>query len=202
MEVVRRTMDTYNTRDLAAYLDTLSESVRFQSGFSAMDRVYRGHDDLRRYFAELDEVWSRYEMRMRSPPPTRLSLPARTGSAVLPGTRLRSCRRQRTRRSQVPQRSRTAKYTLDRHGRPDRHWSNPEPAARVGDSNVLRRAIVGVARNVPEQMWFTVYVAVPDGVHALAAMPWYYLLGSRPIVKGKSQTASPSAPSAATARIG
>jgi ketosteroid isomerase-like protein len=26
--------------------------------------IYRGHDDLRRYFAELDEVWSRYEMRL------------------------------------------------------------------------------------------------------------------------------------------
>ena len=61
VEVVRRTMDAYNTRDLPAYFDTLSESVRFQSRFSAMDRVYCGHDDLRRYFAELDEVWSRLE---------------------------------------------------------------------------------------------------------------------------------------------
>ena len=65
VEVVRRTMDAYNTRDLPAYLATLSESVRFQSRFSAMDRLYRGHDDLRRYFAELAEVWSRYEMRVR-----------------------------------------------------------------------------------------------------------------------------------------
>ena len=64
MEVVRRTMDAYNTRDLSAYFDMISESVRFQSRFSAMGRVYRGHDDLRRYFAELDEVWSRYEMRV------------------------------------------------------------------------------------------------------------------------------------------
>ena len=64
VEVVRRTMDAYNTRDLPAYFDLLSESVRFQSRFSAMGRVYRGHDDLRRYFAELDEVWSRYEMRV------------------------------------------------------------------------------------------------------------------------------------------
>jgi ketosteroid isomerase-like protein len=65
VEVVRRTMDAYNTRDLPAYFDTLSESVRFESRFSAMDRVYCGHDDLRRYFAELDEVWSRYEMRVQ-----------------------------------------------------------------------------------------------------------------------------------------
>ena len=64
VEVVRRTMDAYNTRDLRAYFDMVSESVRFRSRFSAMDRVYRGHDDLRRYFAELDEVWSRYEMRV------------------------------------------------------------------------------------------------------------------------------------------
>ena len=27
-------------------------------------RVYRGHNDYRRYFAELDEAWSRYEMKM------------------------------------------------------------------------------------------------------------------------------------------
>ena len=64
VEVVRRTMDAYNTRDLPAYFDMISESVRFQSRFSAMGRVYHGHDDLRRYFAELDEVWFRYEMRV------------------------------------------------------------------------------------------------------------------------------------------
>jgi ketosteroid isomerase-like protein len=64
VEAVRRTMDAYNTRDLRAYFDMLSESVRFRSRFSAMGRVYRGHDEVRRYFAELDEVWSRYEMRV------------------------------------------------------------------------------------------------------------------------------------------
>ena len=64
VEVVRRTMDAYNARDLPAYFDMLSESVRLQSRFSAMGHVYHGHDDLRRYFAELDEVWSRYEMRV------------------------------------------------------------------------------------------------------------------------------------------
>ncbi len=66
VEVVRRTMDAFNTRDLPAYFDMISESVRFRSRFSAMGRVYRGHGDLRRYFAELDEVWSRYEMRVLS----------------------------------------------------------------------------------------------------------------------------------------
>ena len=65
LELVRRNNDAYNARDLDAYLDTVAESVRFESRFSAMDSViYRGHDDLRRYFAELDEVWSRYEMRL------------------------------------------------------------------------------------------------------------------------------------------
>ncbi|MEA2418735.1 MAG: hypothetical protein QOE60_941 [Thermoleophilaceae bacterium] len=44
----------YNARDLTAYLDTVSESVKFESRFSAMDRVvYRGHDDLRHYFVEI-----------------------------------------------------------------------------------------------------------------------------------------------------
>jgi ketosteroid isomerase-like protein len=65
LEIVRRNNDAYNARDLTAYLETVAESVRFESRFSAMDRViYRGHDDLRRYFVELDEVWSRYEMQL------------------------------------------------------------------------------------------------------------------------------------------
>jgi ketosteroid isomerase-like protein len=65
VEIVRRNNDAYNRRDLDAYLDTLAETVTFRSRFSAMDRrVYRGRDDLRRYFAELDEVWSRYEMNL------------------------------------------------------------------------------------------------------------------------------------------
>jgi ketosteroid isomerase-like protein len=65
LELVRRNNDAYNARDLDRYLETVAESVRFESRFSAMDRViYRGHDDLRRYFAELDEVWSRYEMQL------------------------------------------------------------------------------------------------------------------------------------------
>jgi ketosteroid isomerase-like protein len=65
VEIVRRNNDAYNSRDLAAYLDTVSESVQFRSRFSAMDRrVYRGHDALRHYFAELDAVWSRYEMKL------------------------------------------------------------------------------------------------------------------------------------------
>jgi ketosteroid isomerase-like protein len=64
LELVRRNNDAYNARDLTAYLETVAESVTFESRFSAMDRVvYRGHDALRRYFGELDEVWSRYEMK-------------------------------------------------------------------------------------------------------------------------------------------
>jgi ketosteroid isomerase-like protein len=66
LEIVRRNNDAYNARDLAAYLDTVAESVTFRSRFSAMDSVvYRGHDDLRGYFDELDEVWSRYEMALQ-----------------------------------------------------------------------------------------------------------------------------------------
>jgi ketosteroid isomerase-like protein len=66
LEIVRRTMDAFNARDLASYLALLSESVSFQSRFSAIDRVtYQGHDGLIRYFTELDEVWSRYEMQVQ-----------------------------------------------------------------------------------------------------------------------------------------
>lgn len=66
LEIIRRNNDAYNRRDIDAYLATVADSVTFQSRFSAMDRrVYRGHDDLRRYFSDLDEVWSRYEMRLQ-----------------------------------------------------------------------------------------------------------------------------------------
>ncbi len=66
LEIVRRTMDAYNARDLTAYLADVSESVRFESRFSAIDNVvYSSHADLRRYFANLDEAWSRYEMQVK-----------------------------------------------------------------------------------------------------------------------------------------
>jgi ketosteroid isomerase-like protein len=65
VEIVQRTNDAYNRRDLDAYLDTVSESVSFRSRFSVMDRrKYQGHDGLRRYFVELDEAWARYEMKL------------------------------------------------------------------------------------------------------------------------------------------
>jgi ketosteroid isomerase-like protein len=59
-------MDAYNARDLPAYLALVSESISFRSRFTAMDSVvYRGHGDVSRYFAQLDEAWSRYEMQPR-----------------------------------------------------------------------------------------------------------------------------------------
>ena len=65
LEIVRRTMDAYNARELTTYLAALSESVRFQSRFSAIDNViYSGHADMRRYFANLDDAWSRYDMQV------------------------------------------------------------------------------------------------------------------------------------------
>jgi ketosteroid isomerase-like protein len=65
VDLVRRNNEADNARDVDAYLATVSESVVFRSRFSAMDQsILRGHDDLRRYFTELDEVWARYEMSL------------------------------------------------------------------------------------------------------------------------------------------
>ena len=65
VDLVRRCNEAYNRRDVGAYLDTVSESVRFRSRFSVMDnRDYTGHDEFRRYFAELDETWERYTMNL------------------------------------------------------------------------------------------------------------------------------------------
>jgi uncharacterized protein len=65
IDLVRRNHDAYNRRDLETYLDTVAPDVVFQSRFSGLNqRVYRGHDGVRRYFEELDEIWSSYEMRL------------------------------------------------------------------------------------------------------------------------------------------
>jgi ketosteroid isomerase-like protein len=65
LDLVRANNDAYNARDVDGYLATVAESVVFRSRFSEMDtRVYEGHADLRRYFTDLDEVWSRYEMEL------------------------------------------------------------------------------------------------------------------------------------------
>ena len=57
LEIVRRNNDACDQQDLGAYLDTVADTVTFRSRFSVMDhRVYRGRDDVGRYFAELDEV--------------------------------------------------------------------------------------------------------------------------------------------------
>lgn len=53
----------------------------------------------------------------------------------------------------LPQQCNESRWS-DRDGR-----DLPELAQR---SNVLTRQIEGVARNVPERMWFTISVAVPD----------------------------------------
>src|SRR5215212_8416931 len=65
VELVRRNFDAYSRRDMGAYLETVSESIRFRSRFSAMDnRGFRGHEGVRRYFVELDDAWQRYEMAL------------------------------------------------------------------------------------------------------------------------------------------
>ena len=65
VELVQRNHDAYNRRDLGAYLETVSESVSFRSRFSVMDdRGYHGHEELSRYFVELDEAWQRYDMNL------------------------------------------------------------------------------------------------------------------------------------------
>jgi ketosteroid isomerase-like protein len=64
LEIVQRTMDAYNARDLTTYFAAISESIRFQSRFSAIDVIYNSHADMRRYFANLEEVWARYEMQV------------------------------------------------------------------------------------------------------------------------------------------
>jgi ketosteroid isomerase-like protein len=58
VDLHRRTMDAYNARDIEAWIALADPQIEFHSTFAAVGgAVYHGHDGLRRYFRDIDNVW-------------------------------------------------------------------------------------------------------------------------------------------------
>jgi ketosteroid isomerase-like protein len=58
IDVVRRWVELFNTRDIAAMLRLSDPSIEFHSVFAAVGgAIYRGHDQMRRWHRDLQETW-------------------------------------------------------------------------------------------------------------------------------------------------
>jgi ketosteroid isomerase-like protein len=58
VDLHRRNMDAYNARDIEAWIALADPQIEFHSTFAAVGgAVYHGHDGLRRYFRDIDNVW-------------------------------------------------------------------------------------------------------------------------------------------------
>lgn len=58
VELHRRFIETFNARDIEAFVAYFDPSGEFQSVFAAVGgAVYHGHDDLPRYFRDLADAW-------------------------------------------------------------------------------------------------------------------------------------------------
>ena len=59
VEIVRRVIDAYNRRDVAAILAVCDEDVSCFSVVAPVEGPYRGHDGLRQYFEGVVGGWER-----------------------------------------------------------------------------------------------------------------------------------------------
>ncbi len=58
VEQHRRLIETFNARDIEAFVRCFDPSAEFQSVFAAVGgAVYHGHDDLPTYFQDLADAW-------------------------------------------------------------------------------------------------------------------------------------------------
>jgi ketosteroid isomerase-like protein len=76
VELLRRLVETFNARDVEAFVACFDPSAEFQSVFAAVGgAVYSGHDDLPRYFQDLTDAWGD---EIRIEPETYFDLGERT----------------------------------------------------------------------------------------------------------------------------
>jgi ketosteroid isomerase-like protein len=58
VELARRAVEAFNARDIQAYIEQCDPSIEFHSAFAAVGvAVYRGHEGIRQFFSDTDEVW-------------------------------------------------------------------------------------------------------------------------------------------------
>jgi ketosteroid isomerase-like protein len=58
VELIRGTVQAFNTRDIDAFVAYFDLSAELHSAFAAVGGAsYHGHDGLRKYFGDFEEVW-------------------------------------------------------------------------------------------------------------------------------------------------
>jgi ketosteroid isomerase-like protein len=58
VDLIRGTVEAFNARDIDAFVAYFDLSAELQSAFAAVGGAsYRGHDGLRTYFRDFEEVW-------------------------------------------------------------------------------------------------------------------------------------------------
>ena len=62
VEIVRRWNTAYNERDFDTLLGLTDPNVEFRSIFVGIESMFRGHDDFRTYFKEIDDAYDRFQI--------------------------------------------------------------------------------------------------------------------------------------------
>ncbi len=64
MEIARRIMSGYNTRDVEDMLEPVDPDVEWISAFTRLEGggAYRGHEGFRQYLRDIDEQWSEFQL--------------------------------------------------------------------------------------------------------------------------------------------
>lgn len=55
-ELMRRALDAFDTQDLAAFVSCMDPEIEFEPHLALVEGRYRGHDGIRRFFADGSEV--------------------------------------------------------------------------------------------------------------------------------------------------
>jgi hypothetical protein len=64
IELIKRSADAYNRRDLEAYLACFHPNAELHPFASGVEgRTFRGHDEIKRFWAERDEVFESVELQ-------------------------------------------------------------------------------------------------------------------------------------------
>lgn len=57
VELLRRTIEAYNARDLEGFIAFFDPDVEFHSSFAGVGAVYHGHEGLRSWHQDLEDAW-------------------------------------------------------------------------------------------------------------------------------------------------
>jgi len=62
VEIVRRWIEAYNGRDTEGLIGVTDPDFEFRSIFVGIETIFRGHEGMHTYFAEIDEAYDRFQV--------------------------------------------------------------------------------------------------------------------------------------------